>query len=82
MKIYSIHDPEFKPYGKVLEGYDTACLVNAMKTIPLPESGTAYEQSIPALEATCLYGPFQNNAYGGMPAVSYTHLTLPTNARV
>ena len=67
MKIYSVYDQEFKPYGKVLDGYDTTCLVNAMNTIPLPESGTAYEPSIPALEATCLYGQFQNNAFGGMP---------------
>ncbi len=67
MKIYSVYDPEFKPYGKVLEGYDTACLLSAVKTIPLPASGTAYEPSIPALEATCDYGQFQNNAYGGMP---------------
>ena len=49
------------------QGYDTTCLLNAMKTIPLPEAGVAYEPSIPALEATCLYGQFQNNAYGGMP---------------
>ena len=67
MKIYSVRDPEFKPYGKVLEGYDTTCLVKAMEAIPLPQSGTAYEPSIPALEATCVYGQFQNNAYGGMP---------------
>ena len=67
MQIYSVFDSAFKPYGKILEGYDTACLLNVMKTIPLPEAGTAYEPSIPALEATCLYGQFQNNAYGGMP---------------
>jgi len=67
MKIYSVYDSEFKPYGKVLDGYNTACLVNAMNTIPLPESGTAYEPSIPALEATCTYGQLQNNAFGGMP---------------
>ena len=23
MKFYSVYDAEFKPYGKVLEGYDT-----------------------------------------------------------
>lgn len=67
MTIYPVSSPEFRPYGKVLEGYDTTCLLNAMKTIPLPESGTAYEASIPVLESTCLYGQFQNNAYGGMP---------------
>ena len=67
MKIYSIHDPEFVPYGKALEGYDVSCLIKAMETIPLPESGVAYEPGIPALEATCTYGQLQNNAYGGMP---------------
>ena len=67
MKIHSVYDPEFKLYGQVLEGYDTTCLLKVMNTIPLPESGTAYEPSIPTLEATCLYGLFQNNAYGGMP---------------
>ena len=67
MTIYPVTDPTFKPYGKVLSGYDCACLLKAMATIPLPPSGTAYEPSIPALEATCLYGQFQNNAYGGMP---------------
>lgn len=67
MNIYSVYDPEFKPYGKVLEGYDTTCLLNAMNTIPMPDSGTAYEPSIPTLEATCIYGQLQNNAYGGMP---------------
>ena len=67
MKIYSIHDPEFIPYGKVLTGYDVSCLVKAMETIPLPEAGVAYEPSIPVLEATCTYGQLQNNAYGGMP---------------
>ena len=67
MKIYSVYDQEFKPYGKVLEGYNTAALRAAMNTIPLPESGTAYEPSIPKLEITCIYGQFQNSAYGGMP---------------
>ena len=51
MKIYSVSDPEFKPYGKVLEGYDTAELVAAMEAIPLPETGTAYRPGIDSLEA-------------------------------
>ena len=67
MEVYSVYDQEFKPYGKVLEGYKTAALRAVMNTIPRPEAGTAYEPSIPALEATCLYGQFQNNAFGGMP---------------
>ena len=67
MKIESIYDSTFAPYGKVIEGYDTKCLLTAMEAIPMPESGVLYEPAIPALESTSLYGDIQNNAYGGMP---------------
>ena len=67
MKIYSVTDAAFRPYGKILEGYDTAPLCAAMRSIPMPEQGTAYEPSIPVLEECALYGALQNNAYGGMP---------------
>ncbi len=67
MKIYSVYDPEFHAYGSVLEGYDTAELVKAMSAIAMPESGTAYQPSIPALEDCAIYGALQNRAYGGMP---------------
>ena len=30
MKIYSVSDPAFKPYGKLLTGFDTAALIAAM----------------------------------------------------
>lgn len=67
MEIKSVFDKDFAPYGQIHEGYDLNCLLAAMKEIPLPESGTAYQPSIPALEATCVYGQLQNIAYGGMP---------------
>ena len=67
MHIYSVADPEFVPYGKVLSGYDTAELVAAMRKIPLPEAGTAYEPGIDSLEACEIFGAFSDNAYGGMP---------------
>ncbi len=67
MKIESVYDPSFRPYGQVLEGYDTAALQAAMAAIPLPEAGTAYAPAISALEACAVYGALQNHAYGGMP---------------
>lgn len=67
MHIYSVADPEFVPYGKVLSGYDTAELIAAMRKIPLPEQGTAYEPGIDSLEACEIFGAFSANAYGGMP---------------
>jgi len=67
MKIYSVHDPEFSLYGKVLEGYDTAALLDTLRAeTPLPE-GVEYVPSLPALEALPIAGQIGTNAYGGMP---------------
>ncbi len=67
MTIYSVNDAEFKPYGKVLDGYKTDALLKALddKT-PLPD-GVEYVMSEAALEYTDVFGALQNNAYGGMP---------------
>ncbi len=67
MKIESIYDTSFKPYGQVLTGYDSKALAASMEAIPLPDAGVAYEPSIAALEANTIFGQLQNNAYGGMP---------------
>ncbi len=67
MKIYSVRDPEFKAYGKVLEGYDTAELLAAMEAIELPPEGTAYRPGIESLEGCAVFGEFRDRAYGGMP---------------
>ena len=67
MVIKSVCDPEFKKYGKVLEGYDVAPLLKALsEKTPLPE-GVEYVMSNADLEYTDLFGQFSNNAYGGMP---------------
>lgn len=67
MKIYSVFDPEFRSYGKILEGFDTASLVAAMREIDMPQSGTAYAPSIDALENCGIFEALKNRAYGGMP---------------
>ena len=67
MKIYSVTDKEFAPYGKVLEGYDTAELLDAMRTVAMPAEGTAYEPGIECLEACGIFGELSDRAYGGMP---------------
>ena len=67
MKIYTVTDPEFKPYGKILEGYDTKELVEAMEKIPMPKEGTCYEPGIESLEACGIFEEMQDRAYGGMP---------------
>ena len=67
MKIYSVFDAEFAPYGRVMEGYDTRPLLEAMRRFPLPESGTAYEPSLFELEPLGIYSALRNSAFGGMP---------------
>ena len=67
MKIYSVYAQEFKPYGKILQNYDTQPLISAMRTIPMPESGTAYQPSIPVLEESGIFDAMRNRAYGGQP---------------
>ncbi len=67
MKIFSVFEPEFIPYGQVLTGYDTAELCAAMEAIPLPEQGTAYRPGIESLEACGVFRELEARAYGGMP---------------
>lgn len=67
MYIYSVYDHEFRAYGKVLEGYDTAELTAAMDNIAMPAGGVAYEPSISALESCSIFGALENRAFGGMP---------------
>lgn len=67
MKIYSVTDPEFAEYGKVLEGYDTTELLAAMNDIALPAEGVAYEPWIDSLEKCAVFGQLQENGFGGMP---------------
>lgn len=67
MKIYSVNDPQFAPYGKVLGGYDTAELVKTLDAVtPLPD-GVEYVPSQPELEALPIAKQLSVNGYGGMP---------------
>ena len=67
MQILKVTDPEFAPYGKVIEGIDVSALIKALdEKTPLPE-GVEYVMSCADLEYTDAFGVLQNNAYGGMP---------------
>lgn len=67
MKIYSVFDSAFKPYGRVIPAPDMTELLSAMNNIPMPEAGTAYEPGIPSLEACGAYSWFGSSLFGGMP---------------
>ena len=67
MWIYSVNSPEFKPYGRVLPGYDTGALQEAMNRIPMPQQGVSYQAGIPALEQQEIFQQLRDRAFGGMP---------------
>ena len=67
MNICSVYDAEFARYGRVHSGIESAALLREMEKIPLPESGTAYEPSIAALEACEAFADDRTSVFGGMP---------------
>ncbi len=68
IKIYSVFDDEFKPYGRVVKGYNFTELCDYMLTeTSIPESGNVYYPSIEAMENMPVFDEVQNTLYGGMP---------------
>lgn len=66
MKIYNVTDPEFAPYGRVVEGVDFTGLVEKMQETPLPE-GVDYVPSVDYLEALPVMEDLSRAVYGEMP---------------
>lgn len=67
MKIYSVHDKEFTPYGHVVTGLDTAELLAALARTPLPETGTGYCPEEEELQELPVTVQVSEHLYGGMP---------------
>lgn len=67
VRIYSVFDKEFLPYGRVVEGYDFTDLVDYMATAPVPDAGNVYVPSVKEMEATGVCGEIRRFLYGDMP---------------
>jgi len=67
MKIQSVFDKSFAPYGKVIKGFDTAALEAKMLEMPCPDGAVTYVPSVPELEALDIMKDFTEQLYGGMP---------------
>ena len=67
MHIYSVFDPEFRPYGQVIRQVDFTPLLAPLAGQPKPEEGTVYVPSCPALETQAVMALVQGQLYGGMP---------------
>lgn len=68
MKIYSVYDSEFKPYGQVVSGLDAAVaeILEALKTTPLPEA-VGYVPEEACLQELPAATEVSEHLYGGMP---------------
>lgn len=66
MKIQSVFDKAFAPYGKVVKGFDTASLQAEMEKLPCPDGAVTYVPSVPELEALDVMKAFSDQLYGGM----------------
>ena len=68
MKIYSVFDPEFKPYGQVVTGLEDAVqeILGALATTPQPE-GVDYVPTDPVLQELPAAAVIRDHCFGGMP---------------
>ena len=68
MKLYSVKDSEFRPYGRVIDGYDFGELISVLKaSTPCPDSDTVYVASDKKLETLDAAKILEANIYGRMP---------------
>ena len=68
MKLYNAKDIEFKPYGRIIDGYDFSELISVLKTsTPCPDNGTVYVTSDEKLERLDVAKILGANIYGRMP---------------
>ena len=69
MKIYSVFDPAFKPYGQIVTGLDDAVaqILAGLAETPLPE-GVGYIPSEPKLQTLPAADVIRDHCFGGMPA--------------
>ncbi|WP_130837262.1 DUF4867 family protein [Lachnoclostridium sp. Marseille-P6806] len=67
MKIYRVSDPEFAPYGRVLEDPSFAGLIGALRKKEMPKGNVVYVPGDPELEATEGGRAMQSLAFGELP---------------
>ena len=68
MKIHSVFDPEFKPYGQIVTGMEDTIqeILAALATTPCPE-GTGYVPFDPVLQELPAMTEISEHCFGGMP---------------
>lgn len=68
MQIKSVSDKSFSQYGKVIEGYDFAEILEELRTkTPKPSDAVVYVPGDSGLEALSVTSELRDRFYGGMP---------------
>jgi len=68
VKIYSVFSDEFKPYGRIVEGYDFCEIIDYMeKNTSIPDTGNIYVPSVDEMEKLAIKQEVEYILYGGMP---------------
>jgi hypothetical protein len=68
LKIHSVNDPEFEPYGRI-HAYDTKEALRVFQEkITLPEQGNYYQPSSRILEELSVVKQIAEELYGGLPS--------------
>lgn len=70
IKLYSVYDPEFASYGRIIKGLDITELCATAQTIEMPNTGSMYKASEEKFEALPIAATVQNEFFGGVPAQS------------
>ena len=66
--VYSIEDPRFQTYGRIVKGYDVQAWMTYMENeTDIPSQGNIYIPSVKEMEALPVYACMQSSLYGGMP---------------
>ena len=67
LQIHSVNDKAFRKYGRVLS-MDTAELLTAAETVPLPDAGSKYVPSCEAFDGLAFGKIMQETVFGQNPA--------------
>lgn len=66
LKLFSVNDPEFAPYGRVLEVRDVDALAAALSDTVIPEVGNVYHANDDRLIAQSAVADIRRTVFGGM----------------
>ena len=66
MKIYSVHDAEFRPYGQIHDGFPVNDILRVLSKTPVSD-GVVYTAEDPELQRLPVTRDVSSTLYGGMP---------------